>query len=471
MKLGTEITVKDSAAMEFNRTIAALADGSVVLGWVERVGLSPMDWAYSVKIATLETLFTTTSDFVDFNNLTEQQESLLESSDRSKGLGGSDQVTLENGRDNVFTVGDLPGDISHIVGGDQGDHVLLGDGTTYYFGSPGNDQVDSGGGKVIFSYQSAVYPAVSSNFWFGDFQSFSAFTQQSLHGGHTYLGFQTNTSLQNVLKLPGSSSDYQIIDFYSDVGNSFASTNVGFITSGTNGFQSNIYLNAYAIEKVIFEDPLRLEDSTKVQLTKGSIAVEMLTLASESYGFLPTLDHKAEPLAYQTSVASLIGYGAESRNWHALTAIELGMAPSDFEMHGSLHYSLSKGHYQAIDESRSLAFYGKPEANALVFTGNVDGVRTLAVSLRGTDQWADFRNYFSFADYYALYAPLVQSIKEYLQDSTNGIEQVLLSGHSLGAGAVQYLLKDLLQAHDNVRAYTDRSFQTQILCKYLAAKS
>ncbi|WP_439613881.1 M10 family metallopeptidase C-terminal domain-containing protein [Reyranella sp.] len=469
-RLGTEIAIKASSAREFNQSIAALTDGNVVFGWAERIGNNPIDWVDNIKVATLGALFTKESDSVDFNDLTEQQESLLEISDRSKGLGGGDQVTLENGRGNVFTVGDLPGDISHIVGGDQGDHVFLGDGTAYYFGSPGNDRVDSGGGRIIFSYQSADYPAVSSNFGFGDFHSFSAFTHQTLQGGHTYLGFQTNTSLQNVLKLPGSSSDYQITDFYANGSNSFAGTVAGFKTIGTSGFQSNIYLDAYAIEKVIFKDPLRLEDSTKVQLTNRSIAVEMLTLASESYGFLPTLDHKAEPLAYQTSVASLIGYGAESRNWHALTAIELGMAPSDFEMHGSLHYSLSKGHYQAIDESRSLALYDKPEANALVFTGNVDGVRTLAVSLRGTDQWADFRNYFSFKDYYDLYKPLVEALTDYLGDADNEIEQVLISGHSLGAGAAQYLLKDLVAVQPNTRLYTDGSPGAEVAAQFGGTK-
>lgn len=456
-KLGTEIIVKASSAKEFNDSIIALADGNVVFGWAERIGNNPMDWVDNIKVATLGALFTKESDSVDFNDLTEQQERLLEISDRSKGLGGGDQVTLENGRGNSFITGDSSDDITSIVGGNQNDHIVLGDGTTHYFGSPGNDQVDSGGGKVIFSYQSADYPMGSSNFGFGDFQSFAASTQQSLHGGHKYLGFQTDTSLQNVLKLPGSSSDYQIIDFYSDVRNSFASTNVGFITSGASGFQSNIYLNAYATEKVIFEDPLRLDNSTLVDLKNGSIAVEMLTLASESYGFLKTLEHKAEPLAYETSAASLIGKAAEDRKWHALTAIELGMAPSDFEMHGSLHYSLSKGHYQAIDESRSVPLYDKPEANALVFTGNVEGVRTLAISLRGTDQIVDLLNYFSFKSYYDLYKPLVDALKNYLRDTDNDIGQVLISGHSLGAGAAQYLLKDLAEVQPNIQLYTDGS--------------
>lgn len=402
-----------------------------------------------------DTLFTLGADRVDFNALTEDQELLL--ADRDDGLGGNDQVTLENGRDNVFTTGDRPGDNYQIVGGDRSDYVILGDGTTYYYGSPGRDQVEGGGGRVVFSFQSDDYPTGSSNSGFGNFQSFSPGTQQSLYGGHSSVGFQTNPLLQNVLKLPGSSSDYTISDFYAGGSNNFALTTTAFLTNGMSGFQPNISLNAWSIEKVYFEDPLRLDASTKVKLTKESIALEMLTLASESYGFLKPLDHKAEPLAHEPWLGSYIGYGAQTRDWHSLTAIELGMAAADFGVHGNLHYSFINGHYQAIDESRSLAFYDKPEANALVFTGNVDGVRTLAVALRGTDQWADFRNYFSFKDYYDLYKPLAEALTDYLADAANDIDQVLISGHSLGAGAAQYLLKDLAAVQSNIRLYTDGS--------------
>jgi hypothetical protein len=74
-----------------------------------------------------------------------------------------------------------------------------------------------------------------------------------------------------------------------------------------------------------------------------------------------------------------------------------------------------------------------PEANATVLTGIVDGnptdatpgKRTLAVTFRGTDQLADFTDFVWFGEHYEKYRPLLKSLKTYLGDSKNGIEQVL----------------------------------------------
>ena len=424
--------------------------------------MSWQNWSFDFKFDALllPDIFTTGADAVDFNSLTGDQALAIANFpylDLGHGLGGNDVVTLDNTPNrtlngvpyNVFAAGTANGQSATVVGSSGLDEVSLGNGNVTWFGSPGNDEVTAGTGRATFDYQAAHYPSGSSNAAFGNFQSFAAGTHQHLGGGHAT--FQTAASLQNLLRLPGNAGDYTIVTDYDDSRqpNALAGTTTTLTTTGSGGFAAGIALSTVDVERVQFANPLV---ATRVALTAGTVAAEMLTLASEVYGPLPTLEHAAEPLAYEPAVHTDVASAAKARNWHALSAIELGMAPADFEAHGSLHFSMARGFYQAVDSSRSLND-DHPEANALVLTGNVNGTRTLAISLRGTDQIADLRNYFSFSDYYALYNPLVTAIKGYLSgDSGNQIEQVLLSGHSLGAGAVQYLLKDL-RAY-NVRAFT-----------------
>ncbi|MBR1153728.1 DUF2974 domain-containing protein [Bradyrhizobium sp. JYMT SZCCT0428] len=70
----------------------------------------------------------------------------------------------------------------------------------------------------------------------------------------------------------------------------------------------------------------------------------------------------------------------------------------------------------------------------MVLTGVVNGVRTLAIAFRGTDQYADWLDALNFNDHYARFKPLIDAIHDYINDPINGITSVLVSGHSLGAG-------------------------------------
>ena len=83
--------------------------------------------------------------------------------------------------------------------------------------------------------------------------------------------------------------------------------------------------------------------------------------------------------------------------------------------------------------------------------------RTLAIVIRGTDQLADaLLDYADFKTHYDKFKPLVQDIQNYLDDPSNGIQQVLISGHSLGAGVVPYFLHDLPDTSTySVHAYVD----------------
>jgi hypothetical protein len=183
----------------------------------------------------------------------------------------------------------------------------------------------------------------------------------------------------------------------------------------------------------------------------------MLQLAAEVYGPQPRNLSSPDPLAYVNpngnNTGAKVSATAQTRNWHPVSAIELGMAAADFGdpvlQTAGLSYSFVGGQYQAIGSATS-------EANALVLTGNVNGVPTLAIAIRGTDQLADSVHYISgFSTYYNEFAPLVAALKIYLGNSANGIQQVLISGHSLGAAVVPYFMHDLQGSGYTIKGYTD----------------
>jgi hypothetical protein len=217
------------------------------------------------------------------------------------------------------------------------------------------------------------------------------------------------------------------------------------------------------------EEGLFSSEFSNVALAGNNISLEMLQLAAEVYGpdvesTLDLFDH--DPLAFEVPPASPRNTGAtvavapQTRGWDAVTASELGMAAED--QSPPLKYSFVGGQYQAIDTSK--LFLGQPaEANALVLTGLVhDPVsgtdkRTLVLAIRGTDQAADAKlDYENFGTHYDKFAPLVAALQTYLAANADGIQQVLISGHSLGAGVVPYFLRDFPDtASYTVRAYVD----------------
>lgn len=258
--------------------------------------------------------------------------------------------------------------------------------------------------------------------------------------------------------LPGSPDNYTFqVEFT-------PGDNLPTATHTVIGHAPDVRLDTTGVERVLFTN----EINGHVNLTDGSIAVEMLQLASESYSsysFNPIahiFDIDAEPLAYEGLVTGVPfeADNAENRGWHAVSAMELGMAPSDFGQ-GSVKFSFSNGFYQAIDPADT--FLLRPsEADALVLTGTVydsqkgHDVRTLAIVFRGTDQLADFGDYTDFKTHFDKFGPLIDKLQSYLSDTTNGIKQVLVSGHSLGSAMVDYFLSKLPATPPySVQAYTD----------------
>jgi VCBS repeat-containing protein len=177
-------------------------------------------------------------------------------------------------------------------------------------------------------------------------------------------------------------------------------------------------------------------------LTDEQIAVEMVKLAIDAYPPLPqgAILHLATPLAtrldnLQEKITARMDVQADG--WHAVSAGELGL--SQLGPQGSFQYSFLNGYYQAVNYADVLNS-DPSEADALVLTGYVNGKFTLAISFAGTDQVSDIRDYANFGDHYKKFAPLVAAIKDYIDQ--NNVEQVFISGHSLGAAMAQYFIED-----------------------------
>jgi hypothetical protein len=168
-------------------------------------------------------------------------------------------------------------------------------------------------------------------------------------------------------------------------------------------------------------------------LTHDNLYAEMIRLALE---------------AYDNTTAD-----ARSRGWQAADIV-LGAGPYPT----SLGFTFDKGLYRATDVGGSRPVGSivneVSEADATIFTGVIDGKQTLAISFRGTDQIADLDDYPDFGNHYAKFKPLIDGLKTYL--ANNQVDQVLVSGHSLGAGMVQYLMAEF-QGDNRFLGITDGS--------------
>src|SRR5829696_5391178 len=238
------------------------------------------------------------------------------------------------------------------------------------------------------------------------------------------------------------------------------------LTGGKKDMASATEIDGFNAALTADEEGLFSSEFSNVALAGNNISLEMLQLATEVYGpdRADFLSH--DPLVWENpsgnNTGAKVAIAPQTRGWHPVAASELGMASE--EQSNPLKYSFVGGHYQAIDTNNSVPITGDyAEANALVLTGLVhDPVsgtdkRTLALIVRGTDQVADA--YFDFQDFqshYAKFFPLVQAIHHYLTNPAAGIQQVLISGHSLGAGVVPYFMQSFPNtASYAVRAYVD----------------
>lgn len=395
---------------------------------------------------------------VDFNSLSEAQASAAsEGAGRYDTLAGNDVIALPN-HDVV-----VPGgyNASHwFLGGEGNDTIRGGTRRDKIDGGPGNDTLV---GSPAFDELKGNTGNDTFNFTAKGFAGFAGGTVQELDGGGQNATSGVNKGL-DVIRLPGSPGDYQIA--------------VKFLGDGWFGTHTEIkYAQPWAassytfdtndIEKAFFAGPIENIVKTNAgdagkPLAASGIAIEMLRLADVVYGPQPTLEHKNEKLAYEGGAQhnANVAKGPEGRGWHGVEAIELGIKPADFNEHGTLKYSFVDGFYAAYDPAKQgpigLLLNDVAEANVLVLTGVVNGKRTLAISFRGTDQFADFDDYLDFNQHFAKFKPLIDALKTYIPEA--GIEQVLVSGHSLGDGMAQtFLSKFPNTGQTKFIAVTDRS--------------
>lgn len=383
----------------------------------------------SVSFA-LTPLFTSAGDAVNFNGLSSSQLAAISANPGSiyDALGGNDTVTLPDigplqftfDRSRVFSGGAGNDTITGSVAADKIDGAA--DNDTLY-GSPGNDFLFGGDGNDVFDYQNGA---------FKDYLGFAAGTVQTLDGGADF------GAPGDVLRLPGSPSDY---DFVVEHASTWGQATTTVRKLGPNR-SVEFTFKTKDIEKAILADAIE----NKVELEFGSLALEAAKLAKEVYGTLQTLNladgsrRKLDRLADEPNYDRTISTAAEGRNWHAVAAMELGLKPADYGEKGTLRYTFDDGHYLAFRTDQQF-LSDRPGANALVLTGLVDGKPTLAVAFRGTDQYADFLDYSNFGTHYEKFRPLVDSLKLYIAEK--GIQQVLVTGHSLGAGMVQRFMNEL----------------------------
>jgi autotransporter passenger strand-loop-strand repeat protein len=218
--------------------------------------------------------------------------------------------------------------------------------------------------------------------------------------------------------------------------------------------------------ELIERTPININNT--INLIDGNVALEALQLADDVYN-----DHSQSGPQYSTFSANQLDPLAARNNlvppetnpapdnWHPVTAAELGMNPEDSSLLDTLRYSFVNGLYQAFDTSDTIN--GIPsEADAMVLTGVVDNKKTLVIVFRGTDQISDFADFADFASHYAKFSPLIGAIQSFLADNSDGVQQVLVAGHSLGAAMVDYFMNSVITNLPNasqytVQAYTDGS--------------
>jgi len=342
-------------------------------------------------------LFTERADRVDFKDLDPGQVKAVESgAGLYAALAGNDRIWLPNAAEiaegKTFATSaaspfDAGAGADTVQGGSLADHVRAGDGNDILFGSPGADRLFGDAGADRFDFVGGDFPAL---------KGFDDRTKQVLDGGVQPDG------QRDILLLP-----------------------------------RGVY--SFSVErKEMFVDP---ETTIRKLDTDGSIVATWTTRGIE----------KAEiddPFANRVSTASLYSAGvaladwsyADSgpagRNWRPLSAMELGMRPGD----RAVSYRLLDGRYEAVTPDTDTPWHAYNASVGLV-TGKVAGERTLAVAFRGTDQFQDLSEYLPFDSHYANFRPLVKSLKAWIGEQD--VEQVLVTGHSLGAAMAQFLAQEL----------------------------
>ncbi|TPK51768.1 hypothetical protein FJ546_30975, partial [Mesorhizobium sp. B2-4-19] len=292
----------------------------------------------------------------------------------------------------TFARADLMDGDDLIIGSDFADTLDGEGGNDIIKGGTGSNTLNGGGGDDQFIFTGTGFVPL-----LGD--------TNTIDGG---------IGAKDILKLGGSSNDYQIS---AAAGSTWDTTNTSISKAPLVG-PSEYSFNTTKTEWVLFEE----RASNSISLTGGSLYREMARQMVEVY------DENSGP--------------AEARNWHSVAGIEIGLKPKDFGEFAGRHFTFIDGIYRETSTTAG-------DAVAEVSTGVIAGRTTLSVAFEGSDDIGDFAYDLILTPefFYPKFSPLVDSIKKYLTENPGKIDQIIVSGHSLGGAMMQYFVDSMVKAN------------------------
>lgn len=169
------------------------------------------------------------------------------------------------------------------------------------------------------------------------------------------------------------------------------------------------------------------EPDPGLETTSDNIVVAALNLSARAYS---DTHHSDQQIINEIN--------GQIKNWSPLEATDLGFSATDTS------FSKVGG---AVDGD--LLRYDFRNASATVGLTMLDGKRTLGISFEGTNDEStengkqDWKqNIGNIREYYDSLTDFTQAVFEYSMKSANSIEQVLVTGHSLGGATAQNFLQD-----------------------------
>jgi Ca2+-binding RTX toxin-like protein len=326
--------------------------------------------------------------------------------DHMAGQAGNDTISGESGNDSIY--GDSGTDV--LSGGANDDLIFGQGGGDFIVGGSGDDTVYGDSARVGVSGGDEILGGTGNDWIRGD-EGFD-----KLDGGEDASGNDIDT-----VAYSGAAHDYVFTDSYTTLETSVRHVRTGQVDDIKN-FE-NLEFSGASIGNIV---------------RFNNVVVELARLSQQAYNEFPGRDGQT---------------GLYASGWRPLHALELGL-----ELRGTSEeagrYSLLNGVYKAGDA---------PEpASAQVMVGKVDGENVLALAFRGTDVdttggqdrvegWGP-----QMKGFYARFLPLADAVIDFV--AREGIDRVLVTGHSLGGAMAQYFM-------DQTRLPINRAEAS----KYLAA--
>ena len=324
----------------------------------------------------------------------EQTLDLVDALDDSGGrgvkiTGSSDDETIVAGKLKENEIYGLEGN-DELTGGDEKDKIEGGEGDDIIYGTKGDaETLDGGNGQDTFDFTGKDGSTAVSELTTG--------SSQTLKGGDN-----PSKSLVDTLELSGSANDYR---FDVTIGGSWEGTKTSVVHL-TSGGGTRVTLTTDQIEKATFEDPLDNSINRYLSNTTLEMAKSMVEVYGESTG------------------------AAVGRKWHAVSAMELGILPSDCSFFD--RYTMKDGVYEDVLRIPFIA----NDAVATVVSEVVTGERTLSITFKGSDptdvlDWAaDLAQ--ARGLFFKHYTPLMDAVKSYLANEGSDIQQNSADGTQPG---------------------------------------